>query len=177
MQRSCKVAFVPVIGLLTMLHLAFFLILVVAAAHARATSFFLSVHHFFALELETGPKLVQRKPDSWVEDLSKMEVQHRRSASGLDPLATRVRSHRPLVLDRTRAHAHPSVPVGDSWQDPSFEQLHRLVFEFQPNLNNFDGGVPFAALLLALVLNLDRCSVPSIRIKAHVTHRSCSFEG
>ena len=36
MLRSCKVAIVAVIGPLTMLHLELFLILVEAAAHARA---------------------------------------------------------------------------------------------------------------------------------------------
>ena len=75
MLRSCKVAIVAVIGPLTILHLDFFLILAAAAAQRPSdVNFLLSVPHFFALELEPSPKLVQRKPDTWVPVLSKVEV-------------------------------------------------------------------------------------------------------
>ena len=66
--RSCKVAIVAVIGPLTMLHLDFFLILVEAAAHARATSIFPSLCPI------SSAKLIEWKQDSWVSALSKKEV-------------------------------------------------------------------------------------------------------
>ena len=50
---------------------------------------------------------------------------------------------------------HSSVPVSHGWQDPSFEQLHCLVFEFQAILCDFEMGVSFATLLLSLGLNSD----------------------
>ena len=157
--RSCKVAIVAVIGPLTMLHL------------------FKSVHHFFALELKPSAKLIKRKLDSWVSVLTNMKMQDCRGARGLNPFSTRVCGLRSLVLDRTRAHAHCSLSVRHRWQDPSLEQLYSLVFGIQFVLYHLDVGVPFATLLLPLVLNLDRSSVPSIRIEASIAHRSCSFEG
>ena len=104
-----------------MLRLDFFLKLVAAAARTGDISSFLSVPHFFALEFKPGPKLIERKPESWVSVLSKMKMQDCRGARGLDPFFTRICGHSPFVLDRTRAHAHASVPVGHSWQDPSFD--------------------------------------------------------
>ena len=159
MLRSCKVAIVAVIGPLTMLHL------------------FKSVPFFFALELKPSAKLIKRKPDSWVSVLTKMKMQECRGACGLNPFSTRVCGLRSLVLDRTRAHAYCSMSVRHHWQDPVLNSFIALCLVFNPFCITLMWAFLFATLLLPLVLNLDRSSVPSIRIKASIAHRSCSFEG
>ena len=156
MLRSCKVAIVAVIGPLTTLHLDFFLMLAAAAAQARATSIFPSLctssSPWSSSQVRSWSSENQI-PGSPFSPNWKCGIVVAHAILILFP--ARICCHNPLMLDRTRAHAHCSVSVRRRWQDPSLEQFHCLVFGLQPVLYHLDVGVSFAAPLLPLVLNLD----------------------
>ena len=70
------------------------------------------VFQIFTFEFKPRSELIHGEPNRWISDLAKVEMKNGRGASGLDFLAARFGGHCPFLGQRTRAHIHHRVPVG-----------------------------------------------------------------
>ena len=156
MLRSCKVAFVAVIGPLTIFHLDFFLILAAAATHARATSIFsclCTISSLWSSSQVLSWSSGNQIPGSPFSPKWKCRIVVVHAVLILLPHESAA-----IILLRWIELGHmpiPACPQATAGRIPVLNNFIVWCLDFKPVLYHLDVGISFAALLLPLILNLD----------------------